>query len=153
MSRWSPGPRAQAGIVLALVATLGALLGILGDRLVAQQREAPPAMEPPPGRTPGMMRPEMVRGYGQQLARHLDLTDGQRAQIDSILMQERLRVRELNREFQPRFRAVARQTRERVEAVLTPEQRARLGELRTERMRRIGDRPMFRDGRGRPDLP
>lgn len=156
MSRLSLGPRAQAGVVLALVAMVGALLGILGDRLVAQQRtpeEPVPAFQPGQGRAPGMMRPEMVRRYGQQLGRELDLTEPQRARIDSIMMQERLRIRELNQEFQPRFREIAEQTRERVDAVLTPEQRERLRDLREARIRRMGDRPMFREGRPRVDRP
>jgi Spy/CpxP family protein refolding chaperone len=153
VSRFPFGPRAQAGIVLALVAAVGALLGILGDRLVAQQRDAatPVVTRPGPGPAPGMPGMGAMR-YGDRLALRLDLTADQRARIDSILAQEQIRIRELSRQFQPQFRAIADQTRERVEAVLTQEQRERLGELREERMRRLGtERPMFRDAvRPRP---
>jgi periplasmic protein CpxP/Spy len=139
-------PRLQAVVVLAFVAAAGALVGILGDRLLAQQREA--EVVAAPGRGPmGGMRPEMgPMRYGDRLARRLELSTDQRAQIDSILAQEQQRIRALSREFQPQFRAIAEQTRERVEAVLTPDQRDRLRTMREERMRRLGpDRPMFRD--------
>lgn len=138
MVRPALGPRAQAVLILALVATLGALLGILGDRVIAARRTGtPPVMErtPPPrgGMTPGAR-------YGEGLATRLDLSASQRAQIDSILAEDRVRARELTRQFQPQFRQLAEQTRERVEAVLTPEQLEQLRAMRQQqRMRRRGE--------------
>jgi Spy/CpxP family protein refolding chaperone len=147
VSRFRLSPRLQAILVLGLVAAVGALLGILGDRLVAQQRDARTVItgRPGPGPMSGMPGMGAVR-YGDRLALRLDLTADQRVRIDSILAQEQIRIRELSRQFQPQFRAIAEQTRGRVEAVLTDEQRERLRDMREERMRRLGaDRPMFRD--------
>jgi Spy/CpxP family protein refolding chaperone len=139
------GPRTQAGLVLALVAALGALLGILGDRLVAQQRAEPTMVDMGPMQRPDIMRPPGPR-YGDRLAERLGLTPAQRSAIDSILDEEQERVRTLTSQFQPQFRTIANQTRLRVEEVLTPEQRAVMRTMRAERMRRLGDeRPQFRD--------
>lgn len=136
--RPSLGPRAQVVLILALVATLGALLGILGDRFVAARRAAEtPLMM---GRTPPMRGgPTQGARYGESLATRLDLSAEQRARIDSILAEDRVRARELTRQFQPQFRQLAEQTRERVEAVLTPEQLEQLRTMRQQRVRRRGD--------------
>lgn len=142
------GPRAQAALILALVATLGALLGILGDRLIASQRGVPePAAAP--GRMPGEMMPDSR--FGGRLAERLDLTAEQRSRIDAILAEQQAQARVLTREYQPQFRALANQTRERIEAVLTDEQREQMRTMR-QRMRRPGE--MRRGMPGvRPDSP
>lgn len=139
--------RAQALLLLGLAAALGALLGIMGDRIISAQGSGPQERvmsgPPPRGGMPSALR------YTEGLAARLDLTAEQRAQIDSILAEERVRAREVTRRFQPQFRAIAQETRARVEAVLTPEQRAQLDSLRDQRMRRLdADRPR-RDGSGR----
>lgn len=146
MVRLSLGPRAQAVLIIALVATLSALLGILGDRYIAQRRAAdlPAGMErmgPPRG---GMMP---ALRYGDALAVRLDLSAEQREQIESILAEDRVRARELTEQFQPQLRALADQTRRRVETVLTPEQLDQLRAMRLQRMRRRGD---MRPGEMRP---
>jgi|SRR5687768_796452 len=137
--------RAQAAIVLALVATLGALLGILGDRLLAQPR--PPATEPAPpalGQEPGPMaaqpprpgqRPPRGPRFAERLSDELNLTEAQRAAIDSILAEQGARVRALNAEVQPRFQQIAEQTRTRIDQVLTDEQRTELRRIRQARIR------------------
>lgn len=144
----SLGPRTQAALVLALFALVGALLGILGDRIVAQQR-ADTAQDSTmrdvmqrrgdgPRRGPGMSR------FADQLATRLDLSADQRAAIESIIAEEQQRVRALTAEFQPRFREIAHQTRERVDSVLTPGQREELRAMRRQRMP-DGGRGMPRD--------
>jgi Spy/CpxP family protein refolding chaperone len=148
--------RAQAIVVLALVATLGALLGILGDRLLAQQSPAEPDTPAPgmrPFDRPGRPDP---RGLGprfaERLGQELDLAPAQRAAIDSIIAEERARVRQLTAEVQPRFRQIAEQTRARIDQVLTDEQRVELRRIRQERLRqerrlRMGEpRPGRRPG-------
>jgi Spy/CpxP family protein refolding chaperone len=148
MVRLSFSPRAQAILVLALAATLGALIGILGDRFLAgRHADARMTVErsgPPRGALiPGMR-------YSEGLAARLDLTSEQRARIDSILADNRVRARELSSQFQPQFRALAEDTRDRVEAVLTLEQREQLSTMRQQRMRRSNMRPGLR-GAGRAD--
>jgi Spy/CpxP family protein refolding chaperone len=138
------GPRAQAVLVLLLVATIGALSGILADRYVAAQRTGTPMQQ-------GMDRTRMTMSpgfrYGEGLTMSLDLSADQRIRIDSILAENRTRARELTLQYQPQFRALASQTRERVEAVLTPEQREQLRALRQQRMRSGRD---MRPGEMRP---
>lgn len=147
------GARSQAALVLALVALFGVLLGVLGERVLAQRAAAewtPFRGGPPGGMGVGMGGrgggPE-ARGqprYAERLDALLDLTPSQRAAIDSIMTEQRVRIRELNREMEPRFRAIAEDTRTRVESVLTDEQRTRLRGLRQDRMRGgpgMGPRP------------
>jgi Spy/CpxP family protein refolding chaperone len=145
-------PRVQAVVLLLLVATAGAVAGIVGDRLVAERSDPVPAGEGlRPGAVPGPgpWRWEARRDmrYGERLAADLDLSPEQRAAIDSIVRDQQQRVRALTAEVEPQFRAIAEQTRGRVEAVLTPEQRARLAELRNERRRTM--REEWRPGRER----
>jgi hypothetical protein len=159
------GPRAQAAVVLALVAASGALAGMLGERLVAQQRgpaydvvEDTPFRMPPGmmgrgpldttnGIRPGMRGPGGPGGpgatmraagvdarYAARLSTLLDLSAEQQLAIDSIMTEQRRRVRELTVELEPRFRAIAQDTRRNVDAVLTPEQ---LEQMRTMRQRRL----------------
>lgn len=148
------GPRAQAVLVLAFVAVTGAVVGIAGDRLVAQKRDAADVstedrpdrrgdvgMSGLPGvnaRARGDQRPmRMPAGmdvrYAERLGTMIDLSPDQQTAIDSIVAQERRRVRELTFELEPRFREIATQTRQRVEDVLTPEQVAQLRTMRQER--------------------
>jgi Spy/CpxP family protein refolding chaperone len=137
--RWSV--RAQAVLVLVLVALLGALLGVLGQRLLAQQAPTP-ADEPHVGVRP-LERPPLRPGhrargalrFAERLDEELELTPAQRAAIDSILAEERARVRQLTAEVQPRFRQIAQQTRARIDRVLTDAQRAELRRIRQERIR------------------
>ena len=136
--RMSLGPRAQAAVVLALVAVVGALIGILGDRIVAQQRaDSPPdsvARNMMPRRGDGPRRGPGMSRFADQLATRLDLSVDQRAAIEDIIAEEQQRVRALTAEFQPRFRMIAQQTRERVDSVLTPAQREELRTMRRQRM-------------------
>lgn len=144
------GPRAQAVIVLALVATLGALLGIVGDRTLAARATARAAAVGVPGgammRTGGPAGPHGAAGpwrwearadvrYAERLGSWLDLSPVQRSEIDGIVAEEQARVRELTREVEPRFRAIAGDTRQRIEAVLTDAQREQLRSLREARIR------------------
>lgn len=162
------GAKAQAVALLLAVATSGAVAGVVGDRLLTDRSPATspapgPSAEPPaggpPGGGPGPWRWEAQpgEGYAQRLAASLELTPTQQAAIDSIMDDQQDRLQELNREVQPRFRAIAQETREGIEAVLTDQQRARLQDLREQRMRvmRPGMREMMRDRRddGRPDGP
>ena len=134
--KFALGPRAQAVLVLALVGTIGALLGILGDRIIAQRSAEMPGEGPRLSQSRGMM-PAMR--YSDRLADRLNLTADQRVRIDSILAEERIRARELAQEFQPQFRSLAEQTRMRVESVLTAEQREQMRAIRQQRARRMGD--------------
>jgi Spy/CpxP family protein refolding chaperone len=147
----SLGPRAQAVLLLALVAVIGALLGIVGDRVVAAQRSGAPAADSPRMSPPrGGMAPMR---YSDRLADRLNLSSEQRIRIDSILAEEQVRARALAQEFQPQFRTLAEQTRMRVESVLTAEQREQMRAMRQQRMRRPGDQRPPPGSPARPRQP
>ena len=182
------GARARAFSLLLLTATLGATLGIMGDRLIAQRstveltaREvvaepdalevaepqpvepvdtvepAPPAPQPTVTTTPAPQQPQpqpqapavdsaepMPGGfvmpgppvpYADRMFALLDLTPEQRAAVDSLMVVQQERVRELTQRIQPRFQAITRETQQQVHRVLTPEQRAHLRTLQQERNR------------------
>jgi Spy/CpxP family protein refolding chaperone len=149
--RMNLGPRGQAAIVLALVATLGGLIGILGDRTFVGRAAAStsegtelvrPGLPGGHGSSGGSMaggpwRWEAMADarYAERLAGALELTPEQRTAINGIVEEQQARVRELTREVEPRFRAIAGETRDRVEAVLTDEQRTRLRAMREDRVR------------------
>jgi hypothetical protein len=143
--------RTQAIVLLALVATSGALAGVVGDRLLTDRadtaareparEDARPGMPGGPG--PWRFEARPAERYGERLALSLELSPAQRAAIDSIMAEEQVRVRALTAEVQPRFRAIAEEARARVEDVLTAEQRERLRAMREERMR--GMRPEMRE--------
>lgn len=123
------GPRAAAAVLLALTFVVGVLTGVVLDRALLP---GPPRWE----------REERVReSYRDRLARELQLTPQQQAQIDSILRTQQAQVRALRRRVAPEFRRIFQETRRKIEAVLTPEQRARLEELRArwDRERRARD--------------
>jgi len=60
----------------------------------------------------------------------LDLTDAQETQIRAILVRGRDRVLGVVRDFQPRMREAMDSTNAEIDAVLTPPQRASLGQYR-----------------------
>jgi Spy/CpxP family protein refolding chaperone len=147
----NPGARTQAIVLLLLVATAGALAGVVGDRMLTDRGgssrawDAPRAGPAPGGPWRWEARPD--ERYGERLGVSLELSAAQRAAIDSIVAQQQARVQALTDEIQPRFRAIAEEARGSIEDVLTPEQRERLRGLREERLRgmRPGMREMMRD--------
>lgn len=154
---FDPGPRAKAATLLTLVGVLGVLVGVVLDRaLIGRALLAGPApagvesLEPGP-RAPrrggmtmptGTMRPGHMGGlrFSHEMSEALELTAEQKAAIDSIMEENRLRVRALAREYNPRFRAIVEETRREVDAVLTDEQRERMREIQGSRRR------MMREG-------
>jgi hypothetical protein len=138
--------RVQAVVLLALVATTGAVAGVVGDRLLRDRGAAPVAdadirTYAPPAGGPWRWEPQPDARYSERLAESLSLTPDQGSTIDLIVAEEQVRVRELTYELQPHFRAIAEETRGRIEDVLTPQQRQQLRTLREERMRGMGMRP------------
>jgi Spy/CpxP family protein refolding chaperone len=138
--------RVQAVVLLALVATTGAVAGVVGDRLLRDRGAAPVADAgmrafPSPVGGPWRWEPQPDARYSERLAESLSLTPDQESTIDLIVAEEQVRVHELTYELQPHFRAIAEETRGRIENVLTPEQRQQLRTLREERMRGRGMGP------------
>lgn len=82
----------------------------------------------------------------------LGLSDRQRASIDSIMRANRPRTDAIMSEVMPRLRAVSDSTRAAIDAVLTPEQLAKLKATpRYEFRRRGGPSGPRKDSMGRPE--
>jgi Spy/CpxP family protein refolding chaperone len=143
MKTLTTGPRMLAALLLVFAVAVGFLGGILVDRLLLAPPESQAVPAPAPGPRPAG-EPRGSRGPGDR-ARYLDfidrelaLTAEQRGRIEEILRAQQERMDEITRESRPLIRALAEQTRERIQQTLTPEQQARFEALRRERDRRSG---------------
>jgi hypothetical protein len=103
-----------------------------------------------------------VHRFVTRLERELNLSVEQSRRIDEILQQSRVESDALRHEMLPRVREHMRQTRERIRAVLSPEQQARFDELQRRHGRRAERFFLGRGGRrphgpppplGPPDAP
>ncbi len=147
MQRSPARPRALAAVLILSMLALGAVTGIALDRLVLLPRSGYAGEVVAPGDTArsdghgsrgtGMLGSRIPGDrYLRHLTDELDLSEEQRARIDAILVDQQERVLEITRESRPRIRAVADDTRAAIRGVLTPDQQARLDELRQRRDRR-----------------
>jgi len=125
---------------------IGILIGSLGTHLYYAHRLLQP------GGPPGMGGKIFV----DRLMARLDLTPGQRREIERILKDSHVRAEAFRASMAPRVRALMEETHERVLAVLTPEQREVFEEMsRTHHQRARewflgGQRPRHGRGRVRP---
>jgi Spy/CpxP family protein refolding chaperone len=166
---FSARPGLLAAVLLASAVAVGFLGGVAADRLLfaprtsyaaEQASDAPRDTLRPPGRRgpggdrmmPGQHRPDGGR-YLDVMARHLELTDEQRARIVEILAVQETRMQEITRDTRPRMRSVAEDTRASIEAVLTDEQRSRFQELRSRRDMHGGPGPWGGRGDGERRRP
>jgi len=67
----------------------------------------------------------------ERLARELELTPEQRVRVDSIMAEQMSDFRRLREAMQPRFDSVLARAQARLDSVLTPVQRQKLGALRS----------------------
>ena len=131
----SPAPRSPTKTVViaaaALVVTFiaGFLVGAVADRFLHRGRRVPPA-------APHVMI--------NRLDRHLDLSDQQRSEIQTILERRHEKIEKVWAGIQPTVRSEIDQANAEIERLLTPEQRQKFQRLRM----RLGPR-MHREGRGR----
>ncbi len=135
MSAPRVGPRTLAGLVVVLTFVVGALAGAVTDRSMTRARAAetrrPPERRGPPGSPQERAGREQHRErFVQQLTRELSLTPSQVAKIDTITRNREQRMNALWREVQPRVRTLLQETRAEIDQVLTPEQRAKLQQMR-----------------------
>jgi len=127
--------RMLALLVLLLVALAGGLAGIALDRTVLLPRHMGPrgAMAGPMGRPmrdgrpghPRAQRPDRERMFRERMARQLRLSEPQRARIDSVLDRQLREVRAVREEARPKLEEIRARTRREMDAILTPEQRAK----------------------------
>lgn len=69
----------------------------------------------------------------EEMRRDLELTDEQAAQVRSILEETRREYRALREETRPRYDGIRHGARERIRALLTPDQRERFDKRMAER--------------------
>ncbi len=120
------GSRFLAGIVIVLVGLAGIAIGAAGDRAMEHRRMMAIVVG---GRFPKGPPPEARRWVLSRLQRELDLSPGQRQQVDSVLARREADVRTLMTEMRPRFEAISDRARRDIQAALTPEQQRRFTEM------------------------
>jgi Spy/CpxP family protein refolding chaperone len=144
---WHRG-KAMAIAAFVTVAFAGVLSGAALDRYVLYLWGRPAAG--PPGVFPGGPRdgpPDDGRFRGRggrggppeipRLMRALDLSPAQQAGIDSVLDRQGKKLQEVRERIRPQIDSLVAETEREVEARLTPDQRTRYSELRSE-IRRAG---------------
>lgn len=94
------------------------------------------------GKDGGPPRPDEFLSYVQESTiRDLSLTPEQQAVLAQAVVQARKQLEELNREVHPRVRTIIRGAQDKLIPVLTPEQKAKLEELRKRRQRQHKKEP------------
>ena len=132
-------PRVKGILLGTGLFLIGIIVGVEADRWLLVHRRPLPV-----GYAPGRFRQER---WLHRFTRELRLTDEQQQAIRRILDASRDTIRQVQRHVHRKMRHIAGDTRKRLEAVLTPEQRDKYLEIR-KRMRHWQDR-RFR-GRSRP---
>ena len=121
MKRW------LALLALAGLFALGVVAGGLGAHLYYARALDRPLPGPPP---------LFGRLMGPRLERHLELTSEQSSELRRILDESRREAEAMRRELAPRMRDVMERAENRIDEILTPEQRQRFAELRRHHRRR-----------------
>lgn len=111
-----------AVFVLAMTFVAGAVVGILGDRLLHRRHGVPE-----------FATHVMVN----RLSRHLDLTDTQRQQVGAIIARHHARINSFFSDVRPRVREEIEQANREIEAVLTPEQRKKFEQVKMHVLRHV----------------
>ena len=86
---------------------------------------------------PGGLAALGLQVLGNRLERQLDLSDEQERQVDAILADTRRELMEVRRDTVPRLLAIRDRSFTRIDALLTPEQRARLRQFRARHDRKV----------------
>ena len=123
---------ARGVAILALTLVAGVAAGFAMDRAVLRSPDRSVAPRPATGRDGGGRRDTR---YESVLYERLDLTDEQRARIDSVLERGRRETDAYWDRVGPQLRAIVDSMRADIRATLTVEQQARYDSLRAERHR------------------
>ncbi len=138
--------RSMIWVVLAVVAIAlaGALLGVVIDRAVhAHAMDArshggfvgggPRMGGPFMGREPNDTARKRMR---ERMAKELELTTTQAAQVDSLMSAQAPKFRALREKMEPAMDSLVKETQTQMDRILTPEQRAKAKAMREERASR-----------------
>jgi hypothetical protein len=132
LSRWMPS-RVTAGMMLGLAVLVGILMGVAFDRSVLLRKKEGEKR----GRFSGALfshpsSPEAKRARAR-IARELDLTPVQQAQIDTIMTGYFPRFRDIRIDTETRIASVVGEMRVSIDSVLTPAQQLVAREMRARR--------------------
>lgn len=103
--------------ILVLVFMAGLMVGFAVDRWQGAKAIAAEAED----RTSDPEKENEPRG---RIIDQVDLTEGQKMAVDSIVEHHRQEMTELQASYRPRYRQIVNDTREAIKEMLTPEQRA-----------------------------
>lgn len=117
MNRWKPI------LAAALIFTSGMVTAVCAYRLMPKSWRSGSEPHFAPGPIDGKF--EVLR----KMQRELNLTPQQAARVDAILRDGRSRTKQIWDGCQPQFREEMKQVRERIQAELSMEQRAKFDEL------------------------
>jgi Spy/CpxP family protein refolding chaperone len=106
--------RLTAAVAIAALFLVGVLVGVLGTHAFYLHEL----------RQPGGLAAFGTRLLARDLNRRLDLDSAQKAQVETILKGTRAESAALRRDVMPRVFAILDHAHTRIDAVLTPEQRA-----------------------------
>ena len=133
-----PAPRSRtstvviASLALAVTFIAGFVVGAVADRFILLHHG--------PRRIPPMAVHAMIGRLDHQL----DLSAGQRTEIEKILERRHQRIMKLTEDMRPRIGVEIEQANAEIERVLTPEQRRKFQDVKI----RLGPM-MHHEGRGR----
>lgn len=117
--------RGEAAVLILVVFLLGALLGSVGNHLWGERVWGKQITNGPPSKG------QIVR----DLTRELQLTADQQKQLSSIVDDTRAQVRALYNTVEPQHEQLRQRGRDRIRAVLTPDQRPKFEQF----MKRIDE--------------
>ncbi len=120
-----------AGIALVLLFGSGIVVGLAWDQTASAS---------PPGEVRADRQSGRERGRRRLIVDNVGLSAVQKVDVDSLVVFHRQRMSELDKEFQPRYRAVIADLREEIKQVLTDDQRRRYEVLLAERDARRAER-------------
>ena len=118
-----------------------------------QAPAAPPREAFSPPKLSGALPQGLRLDFLQNLKREIQLTDEQHARIEKIITEGQERNRQLWNRVLPEMRREMQDTKERIRAVLQPEQVKRFEELMKQRPQRKGDEPMMQPDHRLRDQP
>ena len=126
-------PRLAAFLLLAGVFAIGAVLGVGLERV--RDRAGREIHRVRDG-VPVWALPELdQRRHWARVSDQLALTRGQRASVDSILTIRARQLEAARAQVEPMMSSIMKSARSQIDSVLTPDQRAKLQEMRRQRAR------------------
>jgi hypothetical protein len=126
-------PRLAALLLLAGVFAIGAVLGVGLERV--RDRAGREIHRVRDG-VPVWALPERdQRRHWARVSDQLALTPGQRASVDSILTIRARQLEAARAQVEPMMSSIMKSARSQIDSVLTPDQRAKLQEMRRQRAR------------------